>query len=173
MTTRTLEQRIQILEDKDAITRLKGRYCNINDGGWNGIATHHAVEELVNMFTPDGIWDGGPVLNARAEGSEQIHQLFTHFQVVEFVIHNVMNPIIEIDGDTALGDWHAIITSTSGSGKDRQAMWILGKYNEEYVRTAEGWKIKSLLFTSASCAPYELGWGKAQYMDRQSMSVAP
>jgi len=169
MSTKTLEQRIQILEDKDAITRLKGRYCNINDGGWDGIPTHHAVDELVDMFTPDGIWDGGPVIGARAEGSEEIRRLFTEFQRIEFVIHNVMNPIIDIDGDNARGDWHAIITSTAGSGKDRQALWMLGKYNEEYVRTSDGWKIKTLLFTSASCTPYELGWGKLQFVNRASV----
>lgn len=90
------------------------------------------------MFTPDEVSDGGPVLGALAECSEEILRLFDHFKTVEFVTLNVMNPIIEVDGDAATGDWHAIVTSTSGAGKDRQAIWNQEKYKEEYVRTKEG-----------------------------------
>lgn len=160
---KTLEARIRIIEDREEIVRLRARYCNINDGGWDGMPTHHDIDELVNMFVPDGIWDGGPRIGARAEGHDQIRALFTHFRSVEFVIHNVMNPIIDIDGDTAHGDWHAIITSTVGTGPNRQATWVFGKYQEDYVRTPEGWKIKHLHFTVSANPLYELGWGKAQF----------
>lgn len=156
---KTMEERIRIIEDREEILRLKARYCNVNDGGWNGVPTHHDVEALVNMFVPEGIWDGGPQAG-RAEGHDQIRGLFRRFGIVPFIIHNVMNPIIDIDGDTAHGDWHALITATS---PDRHALWTLGKYEEDYVRTAEGWKFKHLRFIAAANAPYELGWGKSQY----------
>jgi hypothetical protein len=31
----TLEQRVQVLEDIQAITELKAAYCNAADGGWD------------------------------------------------------------------------------------------------------------------------------------------
>lgn len=170
--SRTLEERVRIIEDREEIIRLRARYCNVNDGGWDGMPTHHDIDALVNMFTPDGVWDGGPRIGVRAEGHDQIRALFNHFRAVEFLIHNVMNPIIDIDGDTAHGDWHAIITSTAGSGPDRQAMWVLGKYEEDYLRTPEGWKIKYLRFVTAANPLYELGWGKAQFAGAPSARAA-
>lgn len=156
---KTLEERIRIIEDREEIIRLKARYCNCNDGGWNGIPSHHDVEAVVTMFVPDGIWEAGE--GGRAEGHAQIRELFIRFRAIPFIIHNVMNPIIDIEGDTAHGDWHAIITGTSPP--NRQANWIFGKYEEDYVRTPEGWKFKHLRFVIAAHAPYELGWGKAQF----------
>lgn len=41
------------------------------------------------------------------------------------------------------------------------SLWILGLYKEQYVRTAQGWRIKLLRFETAVAAPYESGWGKA------------
>lgn len=163
---KSLEERIRILEDREEIIKLKARYTNVNDGGWNGIPTHHDVEGLVNMFVPDGIWDGSPYL-PRVEGHAQIRELFTSFGAQPFVMHNVMNPIIEIDGDTAHGDWHAIIPGIVPPNipdmPPNQAVWVLGKYQEDYVRTPEGWKFKLVRFISAAITPYESGWGKTQY----------
>lgn len=157
---RLVEDRLRLIEDREAIIRLKASYCNCNDGGWNGIPTHHDVDAVVNMFVPDGVWDGLPYIG-RAEGHAQIRELFSGFRVMPFVIHNVMNPVIDIDGDTAHGDWHMIGTGTMPH--DNQAYWILGKYEEDYVRTPEGWKYKLLRFVAAAITPYELGWSKAQF----------
>jgi hypothetical protein len=158
--SKTIEERLRLLEDREEITQLKARYCNLNDGGWREQGpTHTHIEELEALFVEGAIWDGGPVAG-RAEGRGEIGKLFTVFQSVPFVIHNVMNPIIKIDGDCATGHWHAIIAATDPEG---QALWTLGIYDEVYVRTAEGWRYKSLTFIPAANAPYELGWGKDQF----------
>ena len=117
---KTIEARLQALEDREAIRELKALYCNLNDGGWAGRSTHEHPQALADLFIEDGEWDGGPVAG-RAAGRENIRALFTAFQVVPFVIHNVMNPIIEIDGDRATGHWHAIIMATDPT---RQALSI-------------------------------------------------
>lgn len=71
------------------------------------------------------------------------------------------NPVIDVDGDTATGQWHVLVTGTL---PDREAVWILGVYKDEYRRTAEGWKFKTLRFVAAANAPYGSGWGKQQFM---------
>jgi hypothetical protein len=156
--SKSLEARLQALEDRDEIARLKARYCRLNDGGWNG-PTHAHIDEVTDLFVEDAVWDGGPVAG-RSVGRDNIRALFTAFQIVPFIIHNVMNPIIDIDGDVATGDWHAIIPGTDAQG---QALWTFGVYKECYVRTLQGWRVSSMLFEPAVNAPYEQGWAKAQF----------
>lgn len=154
-----IEERLRLLEDREEIVQLKARYCNLNDGGWREQGPTHAhVEELKALFVEDAEWDGGPIVG-RATGRGEIGVLFSTFQTIPFVIHNVMNPVIEISGNRARGNRHAVIAATNPEG---QALWTFGIYNEEYVHTAEDWRYKSLVFIPATNVPYELGWGKGQ-----------
>ena len=158
MATKTLEQRVQVLEDREAIIRLKAQYVNYNDGGWHG-GTHAYPREVSEMFVEDGIWDGRP--NAGyAQGREQILKLFQSFAVMPFIIHYVSNPLIDVDGDVATGHWHALVPSTT---PDKIALWVIGLYKERYVRTPEGWKFHTLRFETAANTLYELGWGRQQF----------
>ena len=155
---KTIEQRLQALEDREEIIKLKARYVNYNDGGWAG-PTHSAPEAIADMFVEDGIWDRSPHVGCAA-GREAIRQLFRSFGAVPFIVHYVTNPLIEVAGDRATGHWHVLVTSTL---PDRTAVWTLGIYEDQYVRTADGWKFKSVRFTAAANTSYELGWGKMQY----------
>jgi ketosteroid isomerase-like protein len=156
--TKTIEERLRALEDREEIIKLKARYVNYNDGGWNG-PTHDHPDEVADMFVEDGIWDGTPTVGY-AKGREQIRQLFRNFAVMPFIVHYVTNPLIEVDGDTATGHWHALVTATLPDGS---AMWILGTYDERYVRTDKGWKFATLRFISAANSPYSQGWGKQRF----------
>jgi ketosteroid isomerase-like protein len=153
---KTIEERLRALEDREELIKLKARYVNLNDGGWQG-PTHTDPDAVADMFVDDGIWDGSP--NAGyAQGRAEIKALFERFRAVKFIVHYVTNPLIEVDGDTANGHWHALVTSTMPDGT---ALWILGLYKEQYVRTSRGWRIKVLRFETAVTAPYESGWAKA------------
>jgi ketosteroid isomerase-like protein len=155
LSDKSLEERVRTLEDREEIIKLKARYVNLNDGGWSG-PTHAHPDEVADMFVEDGVWDGTPSAG-RAEGREQIRELFRNFAAMPFVVHYVTNPLIEIEGDRAKGHWHALVTATLPDGN---AMWILGIYDERYERTAAGWRIKTMRFISAANAPYSLGWAK-------------
>jgi len=52
--SRTIEERLRALEDREEILRLKARYVNYNDGGWNG-PTHANPQAVADMFVEDGI----------------------------------------------------------------------------------------------------------------------
>ena len=158
---RTLEQRLLLIEDREEIARLQARYVNLNDGGWSG-PTHRFPEAVAELFVADGIWEG-PETSGRACGRAAIVALFREFSVIPFIVHYITNPLIEIDGDTATGEWHAIVTSTMPGG---QALWTLGKYSNNYLRTPAGWRYTTLRFVAAANSPYELGWGKAQFVGR-------
>lgn len=163
---RTIEQRLQAIEDTQEITTLKARYCHYCDGGWDR-APHTYYNEIADLFIEDGVWDARP-LSELAEGREAIRDLFKRLREVPFAMHFVTNPIIEVKGDTATGNWHAMILLTgpvlaTGPDENRQAAyWLFGIYSEEYVRTPEGWRYKSLRMTPAIYTPYEAGWGKVR-----------
>jgi hypothetical protein len=42
-------------------------------------------------------------------------------------------------------------------------LWTIGKYINDYVRTAQGWKYQSLYFEAATVTPFDQGWGKVQF----------
>jgi hypothetical protein len=60
-----LEQRLRRLEDIEEIKKLKARYCEACDRGWDGRASHD-LEKIVALFTEDAVWDGG--VYGRREG---------------------------------------------------------------------------------------------------------
>jgi SnoaL-like domain len=160
---KSLEERVQLLEDREAIADLQMRYVNYNDGGWNG-PTHQHPKAVAELFAPDGVWEG-PMNAVRAEGPAAIEELFTQFQIIPFIVHFVMNPLIDIDGDHARGEWHAIVTTTT---PDRQALLTLGKYLNEYVRTADGWKYTRMVFEAAAVSTFEKGWALEQFIGQDA-----
>ena len=151
-----LEARVRVVEDVQEICKLKARYTVNNDGGWPEQGPSHSGPALED-FTEDAVWDGRPFLPI-TQGREAIRKTQIAHQTIPFVIHYVMNPIIDVDGDTASGRWHCLIPITSPEGEDR---WLLGTYHEKYVRTAQGWKYTYIKFTAARAAPKAGGWGKA------------
>jgi len=153
--TMSLEERVRIIEDREEISRLRVKYTLFNDGGFNGMTTHHDIDGLMELFAPDAVWEG-PSSTRTATGIDEIRQLMIDFQATPFVIHNVMNPIIDVAGDRATGNWHAIILI----GHSGEAIWMFGNYEEEYVRLEGTWKFKSVRYVPAVEAPYKEGWGK-------------
>ena len=149
MDQATLEARITQIEDLEAIKQLKARYCEICDD-------NHNPDEIVTIFTEDGIWEGKGI--GTAQGHAEIRELFVGFQkAMSFSQHMVMNPIIAVDGDTATGRWYIFLPSTFR--KSNQAKWQGARYHEDYVREDGTWKIKHLRIAGPRMfADYETGW---------------
>lgn len=144
-----LEQRIARLEAIDAIKQLKARYCEICDGG-------HEPDEIVTLFTPDGIWEGEGI--GRAVGHDEIKKLFRGFQQsISFSQHMVQNPIIEVNGDHASGRWYFFGLFTYA--RNNQRRWQAARYHEEYAQVNGAWQIKRLsIAPPVMSARYETGW---------------
>jgi hypothetical protein len=75
-------------------------------------------------------------------------------------IHMTVNPIIEINGkrNMAKGVWHSHgVASFAVSGALKQFL-CLGKYDMEYVKEDDKWKILKFAYLQTFMAPYEKGW---------------
>ena len=153
MSLEDLERRLRVLEDIEDIKRLKARYCAYCDDNYNAGA-------IAGLFTEDAVWDGG--IRGRADGRAGIHDFFVRAsQRLPFAIHMVMNPVIEVNGDTATGSWYLFQACTYA--EENQAVWGSGKYDEEYVRIDGVWMFKHLKLTSFFWTPFDQGWAKARF----------
>src|SRR5215510_8923902 len=104
MELEALERRIRRLEDLEEIKQLKARYAAYCDANYE-------ADALAEVFTADAVWDGG--ILGRSEGREAIHQFFlVSSKCIFFAIHNMLNLIFEITGDTATGTWYLLQTCT-------------------------------------------------------------
>jgi hypothetical protein len=151
---RTVEERLKILEDIEAIKRLKHEYCFALDRrDWSSVA---------ELFAREGVVDYGPIGNAK--GRKAIRKLFVEriSRSFTFFAHMAHNPIIDVKGDRATGKWYFDIPSTVAP---RRARWIAGWYEDEYIREDGDWRfahVKSFYFYISS---YEKGWGKERFIE--------
>src|SRR5262249_16807094 len=150
LTDKQIAARLQRLEDIESIKQLKASYCAFCDDNYN-------PQGIASLFTDDGVWDGGDL--GTAEGHAAIIKFFERApSAFSFAIHNVMNPIIEIDGDRASRRWYLLQPLIRKSRNGEDAMWLAGRYEEEYVRIGGEWKFKRLKFITHFIASYEEGW---------------
>lgn len=148
MTSNELEERLQRLEDIEAIKKLKARYC--------AGADERDEEKFVGCFTDDAVWDGGNL--GRFEGKAAIRDFFRSLpKLLSFAIHYVMNPRIDVTGDSATGFWYLLEPCTMKEGGE-QAVWGVAKYEEEYVRVNGEWKMQNLVLAPECWTPFDKGW---------------
>lgn len=134
MDLAALEARITRLEDIEAIKQLKARYCEICDDD-------HNPETVKTVFADDGIWESEDF--GKATGHEEISKLFANFRkMFNFSQHNIMNPIINVDGDRATGMWYIIGPWTLTEGN--KETWMALRYDDEYVKINGEWKYSHL-----------------------------
>ena len=160
--SKTLEHKIQELLDIEEIRRLKARYCF----GCDGIPSsdvnrnRHVDYELVaSLFTEDARLEGV----GRCEGREAIREYYKGIQRLPLAIHCVATPLIEVNGDTATGKWHGIIPLITA--EEKVAAWLVGVYQDDFVRTSQGWKIKKLGFSPHFFTPAGESWATTRFFD--------
>lgn len=138
--TKTLEARVQLQEDMMDILQLKARYCRAADCGWDRPKPDAAG--VADCFIVDGVWDAGPGF-ATLNGQSAIRNYFESKEH-PFGLHTVSNPIIHIDGDRATGQWQLLCPSVI---ENDQSILIGGIYDDEFVRTPDGWRFKTIRVT--------------------------
>ena len=148
-----LEQRVQALEDINAIRHLKARYAAYCDDQYN-------PDGLAALFTEDAVWESQGL--GRFEGREAIRAFFwSASQLFTFAMHYSLNGQIDVQGDTGQAQWYLFIPCTLGEGN--RAMWRAGVDHEEYVRVAGEWQCTRKTSAPLFHTPFEEGWAKTRF----------
>ncbi|MDP6591109.1 MAG: nuclear transport factor 2 family protein [Rhodospirillales bacterium] len=146
----TFEQQVTRLTAIEDIKQMKARYCGYCDDGYD-------PEGIADLFVEDGIWDGGDF--GRHVGTEAIKEFFRGVSSdIVFAGHLVLNPIITVNGDSANGKWWLIMPCTTNLEGKKEARWLAGEYDDDYVKVDGRWLYKHLRLDLKFFAPYLDGW---------------
>ena len=171
MTTADLDRRLRRLEDIEAIKQLKARYCALCDADYD-------ADGIAELFTADGVWDGGSTFGV-ATGRDGIRAHFAGAAArVTIARHQVMNPIIEVDGDEATGHWLLFQPCTNADRSGEQAVWLAATYADTYRRQGggagvDGWLIASTAIDVAFFTPFDVGWAEQRFLTGREPDRAP
>lgn len=160
MTKRSLEQRIQRLEDIHEIQNLMARYEYLHTAGM-----HKECAELFALKSPDvrteigdwGVWEG-------AEGIKrlypEVHEFLDGDRVGKMEMFALTTPIIEVagDGKTAKALWIAPGLDTGHRDGKLRAFWGWAKLGVDLIKEDGKWKIWHYHVYGIFFTPYEESW---------------
>lgn len=130
-----------LAENVLAIQNLKARYCAVADSAADD--PEGALAAFGSVFLPDVEADYGfePMHGAETLG----HFLCTAIAGnSEWVLHMIHSPLIQIDGDTASGDW--TVMAHLKRRETGQVDLVRGRYSDQFRLTPDGWRISRVGF---------------------------
>ncbi len=134
----SLEVRVDRLESIEAIKKLKHIYMQHCDLGY-------PPEKLGPLFIDEAVWTSA-VFGHHA-GRKAIETFFGGISAqIVFAAHLAMNFIIDVDGDQASGQWRILMPCTMMEDGKQVSRWILGDYEERYVRRDGVWLFEKIDF---------------------------
>jgi hypothetical protein len=135
MSATSLEDRIRRLEDIEAIRNLMATYAFHVNKGWDGKVVD--VEKMPSIFAEDIRWESN--MGPGGAGLDQLMgSLKQDTEVVDFSMHSYTNPIIEVDGEKATGNWLMWIAVRREGGP----RLVFASLDFKYSRTSNGWRIQ-------------------------------
>jgi hypothetical protein len=154
MSLEELEARIRVLEDIEEIKKLMASYCYRVDV--------FQMDDVVDLFAENAKAEYGPL--GSYEGKDGLATFFKEVvpNTQSWSAHQVLNPIVTVEGEKAKGTWYLFCPATVLNPEGDRAVWIQGRYDNEFVKIDGRWKFSLLRFTFNFGTPYEEGWVKSR-----------
>jgi phosphoenolpyruvate synthase/pyruvate phosphate dikinase len=135
-----LEKRVKALEDLEEIKKLHQKYINLMDD--------LRYKEVLDLFTEDASAEvrNSGVLKGK-EGLTDIYINKLGRRTARSEGHFVIEPDINIQGDTARGTWLVYMLFSKPAVE-----WVQGRNDAMYVKIDGKWKIKSMKFTRTNAS---------------------
>ena len=144
-----LRVRLERTEAVLAIQSLKAEYADLVDRRFSQGAVLEqpmldaVVAKICDLFTPDAIWDGGPVLGV-ANGRRQIAERLRNPTLV-FSRHLFTKPRIRVDSQTASASWDLLCPCRTPDGR---SWWMCGYEDDEYTLDDDLWRHSKMTLTT-------------------------
>jgi hypothetical protein len=176
MKFKSLEERIQRIEDIQEISNLMSRYQYLHTTGM--------YEETVKLFAKKapGVKADIPGFGVYDSGIQGIKRCFTgaHVQIEgdrigQMHMHTLTTPVIEVagDGKTAKGAWISPGHETAIINSKPEAYWAWCKYGVDFIKEAGKWKIWHLHVYGIFFAPYEKSWADVTVSSPEGIMERP
>lgn len=146
------ETAVQELLDARAIETLRYRYCQHVD--------RHEYREWADLFAPDGTFTSDLPDRDVYTGPDEIYQFAR--EVLDdpdapnagylYSTHVAVNPVVEVTGDEATGQWYFFLRYALASGTSG---FKHGHYDETYRRVEDEWKFASVRVGFDSAGTFE------------------
>lgn len=142
-----LEQKVQTLNDQEAVRTLRHRYHQcINEGQYAAIP---------DLFIDNGTLDFGYL--GKANGRAELVKFFAGVgNLLSFVKQFIHNHMVQVQGDTGTGLSYLEAKSVSKG----ESYLVAARYDDEYVRQNGQWKFKSMNLTPYFTVPLREGWAQ-------------
>ena len=129
-----MEQEVGWLLDRARIRELTARYNRCFDDG--------DPEGFAATFTEDGFMEvvGGPTTTGRHDLAEMCRR------VPWGIMHVTVDATVEVEGDSAKQHVALVVVGRAAKPGDKPKLMSTGRYEDDLVRTADGW-----LFARRSC----------------------
>ena len=149
-----LTRRVASTEAVLAVQALKSTYGTLVDQRFalgrvlEAPRLEEVVGSIVELFTPDAVWDGGPVLGT-ATGREAIADRLRK-PTLTFSRHLFIKPRISVDGDWATARWDLLCPCRTPDGR---SWWMCGYEDDEYVSSGGVWRHSRMELTTVFMSP--------------------
>ncbi len=161
MTDKSLEERIKILEDIENIKKLMFNYTYWLDYGELDKAMDCFMDNAVMDVNVRGeVKEDESTFEFKYEGIEEItnfYNIYVHQKDKFSASHLILNPVVEVNGDRATGIFYLLEPTYVV-----RAMWGHGRYDMEFIRVDDRWKISIFNFLWNFNSPYPEGWDKTR-----------
>lgn len=147
-TSAVLTPRPSHWDDHAAIVDLTARYAHAINRGWGGKTIDPGA--IADIFTPDGTFThpGTPPTIGAAAIAAGLEQATAP---VPFAMHAFLNPVLDIEGDRASGEW--LMWVAADDGEDPRAAYLGADIT--YTRFLQGWRIQSIVITPGMRIPVQ------------------
>jgi hypothetical protein len=161
-----LARRLDVVESRDAVRRLKAAYMQgLDDRLREGVA---------DLFWDDAVWEGLPDRDpegttaasepgGRTEGRTAIGRSFAEAAGwMSFTAHFLTNEDIRVDGDRAVGRWKLLQACTAAGDGPGTAFWQAGVYSDDFERRDGVWRFAHLRLAMDFRTPFDEGWARTR-----------
>jgi ketosteroid isomerase-like protein len=116
-------------------------------------ATTGDLEAMVATYAPDGVWEV-PSIGALCTGHAEILAASQGIVgAIEYMVQMNSPAIIQVDGHTASAQ--SIIRECGKYAGRDTCLEVLGLYDDQLVRTAQGWRFAKRTFTVRGMHDYD------------------